>query len=332
MKNIPQRILMSELIVGLGLTFLLTSTATAQLVRGGGNKKTDCMSVFQAPGANHPAPPKDAKNIDCVDGDVSCDADGTRNARCQFDLQVCLNSTMLPFPDCVPGEVDFFDVDNAVDDGNRKFDPAWQTLQLQVAVLGLPSVTLDECTTGTVVDVPLRPGKNNKFKKDKKKLKIEANGTVGVALAHDKDKMKFTCRPEGDGIYTPMDLYDSTFDRIAQQMFVPGCALSGCHDDQTAQAGLNLLPADAYAEIAGVVPTNVAAAGDGLLRITANDVDQSYVYQKMVMTSLELAGFGYGQQMPLLPGIPPSQEIIDIMELWILDGAPETGWTPGTDQ
>jgi hypothetical protein len=305
----------------------LTVPADAQTVRGGGSKKTDCMVVLEAPGANHPAPPKTAKNIDCVDGDASCDTDGLRNARCVFDLQLCVNSTTPELPDCTPDTTDSVTISNAVDNGDRKFDPDWQALQLRVDVLGLPSVAPDTCAQAMTVEVPLKAKKKSKFAKQRKKLKLEGNGTVTGKQTRDKDKLKFTCRPEGDAIYTAMDLYEGTFDRVVEQVFLPSCAFTACHDDQSNAAGLNLLADVAYAELIDVTPTSAAAANAGLLRVTPGDADLSFLYRKIV-PDLEA---GWGTAMPAL-GDPVTTELLDIIELWILDGAPETGWVPGTDQ
>src|SRR5512143_2723 len=85
--------------------------AQAAVVGGGGSKTSDCVAVFDA-AANSPAPPKTPKNIDCVDGDVSCDADGLRNGSCQFDLSICINSTSLA--ECVPQTTNGVTVDHAI--------------------------------------------------------------------------------------------------------------------------------------------------------------------------------------------------------------------------
>ena len=305
----------------------LAAPAAAQTVRGGGSKKTDCMVVFEAAGANHPAPPKAPKNIDCVDGDASCDADGLRNARCVFDLQLCVNSTTPELPDCTPDTTDSIVISHAVDNGDRKFDPDWQLLQLRADALGLPGSVPDTCAQAGTVEVVLKPKKKNKFAKGRKKLKLEASGMVTGKQTRDKDKMKFSCRPEGDAIYTAMDLYDSTFDRIAQQVFLPSCAFTACHDDQTNAAGLNLLPDAAYAQLINIVPTTMIAANAGQLRVAPGDADLSFLYRK-ILPDLEA---GWGTAMPA-SGEPVSIELLDIIELWILEGAPETGWVLGTDQ
>jgi hypothetical protein len=316
----------------LGITILAASPVSAAIVGGGGSSLTDCMAVFEAPGANHPAPPKIAKNVDCVDGDVTCDADGLRNGECSFSIQVCLNSTALA--SCGAGEVTTLVVDHAEDNGDPKFDPDFQALQTRLNSLGLPNDALNECTLSSTVRVPLRaPTSGNVYRKNKKKLGLAAEGDVVARLdVRDKDKLKFTCRPEGDGVYLPVDLYTGTFDRIRQQVFAQSCALSACHDSESAAGGLILLPGAAYSQIVGVAPTNLAASGAGLQRIYPGDPTLSFLYRK-ITDDLEV---GWGGSMPA-SGSPVSQPFTDIIELWILgDGlvgpAPETGWVAGTDQ
>ena len=103
--------------------------ASAEIVRGGGSSVTDCVMVLDIPGANKPAPPKVPKSVDCIDGDPSCDDDGTRNGQCVFEVRACINSTM--FPECQPDNVTASVVDHAVDDGtDPKFDNDFLALQV----------------------------------------------------------------------------------------------------------------------------------------------------------------------------------------------------------
>ena len=319
--------------------FLLTASASeAVLVAGGGSKTTDCMAVFDAVGANSPAAPKVPRNVDCIDGDTDCDSDGLRNGECVFSLQVCLNSTLVPT--CTADEVMTAVVDHAEDNGDEKFDPDFQALQTRIDSLGLPTTDSDACTVSNSITVPLRaPSSGNKYGTAKKRLRVTVTGdTVVKNDQTDKDKMKFTCRPEGDRIYLPADLYRGTFDRIRYQIFAQSCALSGCHDSESATGNLILLPGAAYSQIVSFVPDNPAAAGAGLLRVTPGDPDLSFLYRK-ITDDLEV---GWGDSMPFnLPPLSAAQ--IEIIRLWIIgDGVlgpapdacppPETCWVPGTDQ
>jgi hypothetical protein len=315
--------------VALASVLAWAPAVVASTVAGGGGKRTDCMTVFEAPGANKPAPPKTPKRVDCIDGDVSCDADGTRNATCAFEFQVCINATGLL--KCVPDSTDSVVVDHAIDDGDPKFDPDFQALQTRIDALGFPdNDSIDLCTVSSAVTVPLRAKSNGKFRTNRKRVRMNAEGGVlDKPFARDRDRIKFTCRPEGDGIYLPTELYASTFERIAQQVFAPSCAISACHDSESGptSGNLTLLPGAAYSQLVGVVPDNVAAAGAGLLRVTPNDEAASLLYRKL---GCDLEA-GWGSCMPLT-GAAVDPELIEIIRLWILDGAPETGWVPGTDQ
>ncbi len=327
--NAHLKYMRSFVCLAIALTLVSAPAAVAATVVGGGSKRTDCMMVFEAPGANKPAPPKNPKHVDCIDGDPSCDADGARNAVCVFELQACINATGLLF--CVPEQTDSVVVDHAIDDGDPKFDPDFQALQTRIDVLGFPdNDTLDLCTVVSSITVPLRATSSGKFRTNRKRVRTNAEGgVVDKPFTRDRDKMKLKCRPEGDRIYLPTELYGSTFERIAQQVFVPSCAISSCHDSESGPTSGNLilLPGAAYSQLVGVVPDNVTAAGAGLLRVTPDDETVSFLYRKL---DCDLEA-GWGSCMPLT-GSAVDPELIEIVRLWILDGAPETGWVPGTDQ
>jgi len=321
-------------VVALATTCVLGVRADAVTVGGGGSKTTDCMVVLEAPGANKPPAPKTPKHVDCTDGDVSCDVDGLRNAQCVFDLQVCVNSTSASLPYCTPDQTNSVTVSHAVDDGlDPRFDPDFQALQTRVNTLGFPGNDLaDDCTASSAITVLLRPKKGGKFVKNNKKLQLEGLGLVSGKDTKDKDKMKFTCRAEGDAIYLPTDLYSGTFDRIVQEVFVPTCATSSCHDSESQAGGLTLLAGAAYSQLVGVLPSDADVALAGLERVTPGDPDLSYLYRKLV-PDLEP---GWGVPMPAgQQPIPPEQ--LELIRLWILgDGvlgpAPQFGWVDGTDQ
>ncbi len=323
-------------LLGLSVASLLVATFPAGLhaaiVGGGGSRTTDCISVFDAPGANSPAPPKTPRRVDCIDGDPFCDTDGLRNGVCIFDLRVCINSTaVIP---CVPELADSVAVEHAIDNGDRRFDPDFQALQQRVDLLGFPGNDFfDACTIPGTITVRLKgPRPSSKMGAARKRVRLRATGTAGGKTRKDRDRIKFICRPEGDRIYLPRDLYAGTFDRIAQQIFAPRCALSGCHDSESASASLILLPNAAYSQTVGVTPTNSTAAGDGLLRITPADPVASFLYRKV---TFDLPA-GYGPGMPL-SGPALDGNLTELIRLWILGDpvlgpAPATGWVAGTDQ
>jgi hypothetical protein len=309
------------------------SAAHAVEVRGGGSKSTDCIAVIDADGANSPAPPKDPRDVDCVDGSA-CDADGLRNARCEFTLRLCVNSTHVAA--CTPGRADSLDIEHAIDNGDPRFDTDFQALQQRTSHFGFPDdESTDDCALGSAITVPLRlpSSAGGAYKANKKQLRYTSVGVAGGRNTKDKDKMKFTCRPEGDGRYSPRDLYTGTFDRISQQVFATSCALSSCHDSESHRANMILLPGAAYSEIVNVAPTTDHPATDGMHRITPGDPSTSFLYLKIHERPIppELA-----PSMPLI-GQDVSDQLQEIIRLWIIgDGtlgpAPETGWVDGTDQ
>ncbi len=309
---------------------LWTTAVAAEIVRGGGSRATDCICVFDAAGANLPAPPKEPRRVDCTDGDAACDSDGSRNGRCAIDVRVCLNSTAVA--GCTPQETDSVVVDHALDNGDPRFDPDFQALQQRIDFLGLPDNDVaDDCTVPSSMTLALRPTSSAKMRKSKKRIRLAAEGVAGGKSRRDRDRLKVICRPEGDGIYLPTDLYEGTFDRIRNQIFSTSCALSACHDSETAAGGLILLPNVAYSQLVGVTPTNGLAAADGLERIAPGDPERSFLYRKITHDLLS----GYGEGMPLGEPMLP-EDWIELIRLWILGDAssgpaPETGWVEGTE-
>jgi hypothetical protein len=317
------------------LVLLLAATtadlAAAAVVGGGGGRAGDCVAVFDVPAANVPAPPRRARRVDCVDGDPACDADGRRDARCVFDLRLCVNSTALPA--CTPARTGSLVVDHAVDDGDPRFDADFQALQQRVATLGLPgNEDPDACAPASTLTVVLPAARRGDGRRAASKtVRLTAVGSAGGRTVRDRDRMRFTCRPEGDGRYAPRELYAGTFERIAQEVFAPSCARSGCHDSESGQGGLVLLPNAAYSTLVGVAPANPAAAAAGLLRVAPGDPAGSLLHRKLTG---DLAA-GWGAPMPASgPAVAPA--LVELIRLWILGDAalgpaPREGWVAGTD-
>jgi hypothetical protein len=323
-------------VLGIAVSMLVAAVpASAEILRGGGNITTDCVMVFDVPGANKPAPPKTPKMVDCIDGDPTCDEDGLRNGQCVFDIRACINST--DYVDCTPDTVNSSVVDHAIDDGeDSRFDNDWLALQDRINGFGFPAFGMNSCSLFSAVTVRLAgPDSNNLMKKARKNLRVTSEGVTVDGEVSDIDKVKFTCRPEGDRIYLPTDLYSGTFDRIRKQIFTPSCAISTCHDSESHENDLILLAGAAYSNLVNVTPYNPAADLDGLMRVTPGDPAMSYLYRK-ITAHTDTLPFGYGDPMPLDDdALDP--ELIDLVEKWILgDGvlgpAPETGWVEGTDQ
>jgi hypothetical protein len=318
----------SRCVVVLAVLLLSVAAAQAIVVGGGGSSRTDCLIVLDAQ-VNYP--PDKPKRFRCADGDP-CDADGTVNGVCAFDVGICANSTYNPTR-CTLVGVDSITVDHAVDNGDRKFDPDFQALQNRVnnGIVGPgdpPNIDPDTCALPTRFLVPVvGPLAGDVCKRGKKEVKLTAYSVplMGVQL-RDRDKLKMECEPALAGC-DPMAIYAGTFDRIQRQIFNRSCALSGCHDSQSKTGGLLLEEGAAYTNLVDVTPQNPGASAAGWKRVDAANAsaDTSYLFHKLTG---DLDGT-QGARMPFGGGALDDY-LVEIIRLWIEDGAPETGWTPGT--
>ncbi len=302
---------------------LAATPALATTVGGGGSKKTDCLAVFET----SVALPENQRKIICVDGDPACDTDATIDGRCTFDLSVCINSTFSP--KCTLTGVESIFIDHSADNGDPKFDPDFQAMQDRIDnELDLPNAAAD-CTNPTFLTVPVRgPFPGNRCQSGKKKVKMTTQSEFDPGAGKtfvDRDAMKFICRPASTGC-DPQTLFSGTFDRIQTQILDQSCAVSACHDSQTFAGGLLLESGASYTSVVGIAPVNFAAGQLGWLRVTAGDENTSYLYQKLQGGLDE----SLGERMPFGKGKLKSY-LREIIRLWIVAGAPQTGWVPGTD-
>ncbi len=106
--------------------------------------------------------------------------------------------------------------------------------------------------------------------------------------------------------------FDPTFPEIQANVFTPSCALSFCHG-AAEQAGLDLRDGSAYASLVGVPSVEVPDH----FRVSPFAPDDSYIICK-----LENCDWIVGSQMPLIGG-PLDQTVIDVLRLWISNGALE---------
>ncbi len=309
---------------------LCAPPSMATVIGGGGGASTDCLVVLDAP-VNAPA--SKPKQVRCVDGDPSCDADGTANGVCQFQVSVCANSTFDAA--CALDGVQSITVEHAADNGDPKFDPDFQALQDRIAnQIALPTTTLDDCTTPTLFTVPIKGplGGSNHCGPGRTKLKISSLSTViGGRVIKDRDKLKLTCIPDPNAC-DPHALFSGTFDRIQRQIFNQSCALSGCHDSQSMAGNMLLETGSSYGNLLNHTPDNAAANAAGWLRISvtqdvSGDAESSFLYHKVTG---DLPDVAYGVRMP--KGKRKLHKTLrDILRRWIEAGAPQGGWVPGTD-
>ncbi len=313
------------------VTSLLAAPIAAIEVGGGGSKISDCLVTFDAAFNLPPAKPK---HIRCTDGDPSCDSDGVVNGLCTFELSVCANSTFSPF--CSLNGVQSITVDNAIDNGDPKFDPAFQAVQTAVeGDIQSPTTSIDECTNPVAIIVPIKgPVGNNRCSANRKKISLTAlSQVINGRIYKDRDKIKFICLPAANGC-DPTVLFSGTFDRIQRQIFNQSCALSGCHDSETQAATLLLETGASHGSLVNATPANFAAFNAGWLRVnapnppaTSGDSETSLLFRKITG---DLPDPLYGARMPLnKPKL--NKTLRDVVEFWIEAGAPATGWVAGTD-
>jgi hypothetical protein len=311
------------------LALVLHVPASAGTIGGGGPRATDCLGVF----ATAADTPGDRPHIRCTDGDPTCDADLAVNGQCVFTVSTCANSTDLL--QCTRVGVDSISIAHSADNGDPRFDPAFQAMQNVIDDLDFPTFTTDDCTIAINVPVILKgPFPGNRCRSQRKVIRMTTESTPFAGKRTiDRDALRLTCLPAADSCI-PTNLYTGTFDRVQKQIFNQNCARSGCHDSQTQSNGLLLETGSSHTQLVGVTPTNAAAQGQGWNRITVlsptlGDPDASYIYHKI--RGDFPAGMGdFGGRMPLnrtpLPGF-----LIEVMRLWIEAGAPPAGWVPGTD-
>jgi hypothetical protein len=116
------------------------------------------------------------------------------------------------------------------------------------------------------------------------------------------------------------------FLKIHEQILVPSCTSSACHDGERGIAGLTFSdPRRAYDLLVGVEPTNGAARTDGLLRVAAGDPNRSLLLWKLNHSTGELNELGYGAAMPLGGSSAPGVMSVEAIRAWIADGAPWDG-------
>ncbi len=310
-------------VLGFLALVLAADPAAGTTVGGGGSKKTDCLGVFET----SVALPEGKRRIICVDGDPACDTDATIDGKCTFDLSVCVNSTFSP--KCNLTGVESIFVEHSADNGDPKFDPDFQALQDRIDnELDLPNSDA-ECTNASFLTVWVDgPYPGNRCRAGKKKVKTTTQSEFDIGAGKtfvDKDAMKFICKPAPTGC-DPQSLFAGTYDRIQTQIFDRSCAVSACHDSQSFAGGLLLETGASYTSLVNVAPVNFAAGQAGWLRVTPGNDATSFLHQK-VQGGLDDP---FGDRMPRGRGKLKSF-LRDIIQLWILAGAPETGWVPGTD-
>jgi hypothetical protein len=153
---------------------------------GGGSLGTDCLVEYDGVTLNNPA--SRPRGVVCTDGDPTCDADGTANGSCRFDVTACVNNPDPRFPACTAPNVSTFTVKNRPAT-SPSYNP--QLAAVQSAVQALIPTGSNVCTGVQPISVSLRV-RSGVFKPNTVKLRSIALSAAGVK---DSDRVKFKCLP-----------------------------------------------------------------------------------------------------------------------------------------
>ena len=143
-------------------------------------------------------------------------------------------------------------------------------------------------------------------------------GCAGTGVGLDSNGLPCVCSVPSagspDGLPTPTPIPGAThsYQVIQTTIFTARCIK--CHSGASAPQGLQLSAANSYASLVGVSSSEVPS----LKRIVAKNPTDSYLYIKIVGTDSRMSG----ERMPR--DGPPylTQEQIDYVKEWILEGAP----------
>ncbi len=123
-------------------------------------------------------------------------------------------------------------------------------------------------------------------------------------------------------IPTAVPSFKSIFDGLLK----PNCSQEACHGSERGIAGLRFVDhQEAYQQLINVDPVNNLALMDGLKRVVPNDVDKSFLWQKLTKTMTELADHQWGLLMPMSSNQIIGDKSKAILKAWIENGAPLEG-------
>jgi hypothetical protein len=125
--------------------------------------------------------------------------------------------------------------------------------------------------------------------------------------------------------------FDSTFALIEKAIFHDrGCTSAGCHNS-TAQGGLDLSAGVAYDNLVDQ-PVESTVARPQMKRVSPAKKENSLLWINLAAATLPDEWTAPKNPMPL-GGLPPlSGAELDLIKLWIENGAPREGVVPGTDR
>ena len=159
-------------------------------VPGGGPAKSDCYTEWTG------ITPNKGKNLDCQDGDPTCDVDQTQNGVCIIGIGVCLAQTNVP--ECTPQPVEKVTV---------KATPR----TIKVGAINVPvtspvpppvPLSSPACGAETIFRLPLE-GDDKGKQKPSKSVTLTAKAVTSGKPKKDGDTLKVRCVPNTGGGQCP---------------------------------------------------------------------------------------------------------------------------------
>ena len=105
------------------------------------------------------------------------------------------------------------------------------------------------------------------------------------------------------------------FGTDVEPILTANCTNTQCHDGFMPAQGMNLTAGNAYANVVGVI----SAQNAPMPLITPSDTFNSYLLHKILGTHLAVGGSG--TEMPKTPSPPLTQGELDLLTLWVTEGA-----------
>jgi len=146
------------------------------VIPGGEQKKSDCYVVEDLEGTHSL---KNAKTLECADGDPTCDTDSKCNNVCALKVRLCINSATVP--GCTPP--------SQLATLTFKSHPATFTLNTPAQLAGA------QCGAFRDLNLPVKVSKKGKKSTGVFKVTAIAKATKGTKPQTDKDTYVMKCVP-----------------------------------------------------------------------------------------------------------------------------------------
>jgi subtilisin family serine protease len=151
-------------------------TTCSTLIPGGGPAKSDCYVLLAVEGMHSL---KNAKTLECADGDPTCDMDGVCNNVCALRVHLCINSPRIS--GCAPS--------SQLQSLQFKSHPATFTLNTPGRRTGA------QCTARQDVNLPVKVNKKGKKSTGVVMITATAKAPKGTKPPKDSDTYVLKCLP-----------------------------------------------------------------------------------------------------------------------------------------